>query len=47
MFYNIGPRALYYKQCQQFTNFRNKLMFVDGNLFQPSLTNTLAQYENF
>ncbi len=26
--------------------FRNKLVFVIGKLFQPSLNNTLAQYEN-
>jgi hypothetical protein len=28
--------------CQLFTNFRKKLVFVPGKLFQPSLENTLA-----
>ncbi len=32
--------------CPYFTNFRFKLVFDPGKLFQQSLTNTLAQYEN-
>jgi hypothetical protein len=33
--------------CPQFTNFQNKLeSLVPGKLFQPSQTNTVAEYEN-
>jgi len=33
--------------CPKYTNFLTKLVcFVIGKLFQPSPTNTLAEYEN-
>ncbi len=46
-FYNIDPLGQCYKLLKSVIyEFFNKLVFVPGKLFKPSLTNTLAYYKN-